>query len=59
MILTKEITQEEYEKAKAKGVYSIIDDEARLGFGLNKSEIYEKNGHYYLQYEPKQYSKGV
>lgn len=51
MITVKEeITKEEYEKAKEKGVYSLFGEYMLMGYGVYDAETYERDGKYYLSY---------
>jgi hypothetical protein len=46
-----EITKEEYEKAQAEGVYSIIPDSIAMGYGCYGASVSEHDGKYYLFYD--------
>ncbi len=46
-----EITKEEYEKAQAEGVYSIIPDSIVMGYGCYGASVSEHDGKYYLSYD--------
>lgn len=56
-ILVREITQQEFDKANDKGIFSIINEDILLGYGVNKPEVYKENEKYYLKYFPKQYTR--
>lgn len=55
--LVREITQQDYDKANDKGIFSIINEDILLGYGVNKPEVYQENEKYYLKYFPKQYTR--
>ena len=55
--LVREITQQDYDKANDKGIFSIINEDILLGYGVNKPEVYKENEKYYLKYFPKQYTR--
>ena len=55
--LVREITQQDYDKANDKGIFSIINEDILLGYGVNKPEVYQENEKYYLKYYPKQYTR--
>lgn len=55
--LVREITQQEFDRANDKGIFSIINEDILLGYGINKPEVYQENEKYYLKYYPKQYTR--
>ena len=55
--LVREITQQDYDKANDKGIFSIINEDILLGYGVNKPEVYQENEKYYLKFYPKQYTR--
>lgn len=46
----KEITKEEYEQALKEGADSLIPNWLFMSYGVYGSEVYEKDGKYYLYY---------
>ena len=46
-----EITEEEYKKAKAEGVYFIIPESIIMGYGCYGATAAEHDGKYYLSYD--------
>lgn len=48
--VNEEISKQEYEKAKEKGVYSLFADYMLLGYGVYGAQTYEKDGKYFLSY---------
>lgn len=48
--VNREITKEEYDKAKEKGAYSIISEAIVMGYGAYGAMVYEKDGKYFLSY---------
>lgn len=55
--LVREITQQEFDKANDKGIFSILNEDILFGYGVNKPEVYKENEKYYLKYYPKQYTR--
>ena len=55
--LVREITQQDFDKANDKGVFSIINEDILSGYGVNKPEVYQENEKYYLKFYPKQYTR--
>ena len=55
--LVREITQQEFDKANDKGIFSIINEDILLGYGVNKPEVYQEDGKFYLKFYPKQYTR--
>lgn len=49
--VSREITKEEYEQAKAENPYSIIPDWVCMGYGAYGAEVSEENGKYFLRYK--------
>lgn len=48
--IEREITKENYEKAKAEGPESIISMDILMGYGCYGAKVFEKDGKFYLQY---------
>ena len=48
--VNREITKEEYDKAKEEGAYSIISEAIVMGYGAYGAYVYEKEGKYFLTY---------
>lgn len=46
-----EISKEDYDKALENGVYSIISDSIKMGYGVYGARVYGADGKYYLTYE--------
>ncbi len=51
VIVTYEISKEEYDKAIKEGPDSIISDSVHMGYGVYSSSVTESDGKYYLTYE--------
>lgn len=49
--IEREITKEEYDKAKAEGASVLIDDSVKMGYGLYGCDVIEKDGAYILRYD--------
>lgn len=48
--IKREITPEDYEKAKAKSADVLVSDAVIMGYGLYGSKVYMEDGKYYLEY---------
>ena len=46
----REITKEEYEKAKNQSPYTLISDSIIMGYGCYGATVYEQDGKYYLRF---------
>lgn len=50
--VTREISKEDYERAKIDGARSLITNQALLcGYGVYGARVYSCQGRYYLNYE--------
>lgn len=49
--IEREITKEEYDKAKQEGASVLIDDFVKCGYGLYSCDVIEKDGKYILRYD--------
>lgn len=48
--ITREITKEEYEKAKKEGIPSILPEEIICGYGYYGGNLKEEDGKYSVQF---------
>lgn len=48
--VNREITKQEYDKAKEDSPYSLIPEAIVMGYGVYGAEVYENDGKYYLSY---------
>lgn len=51
VVVTYEISKEDYDKAIKEGPDSIIGESIHMGYGVYSSSVTEADGKYYLTYE--------